>query len=282
VTAVESSALAVGILAIVAPYLWPKMSKAVSYSLATIGFLLLGWAGILVLGEATGMKVQSGPLVLLICAGVLAAFGVFWHINLSTQSTPQPTQATHQSTPQLTQATQYPNTPTLDRASSVTITEPHGSNIVVGPTDAPVTQTIVNPPIEAATPRVLTPEQKDALKTALAAAPAATLFIPVHNSKENKTYNRQFEAIFAERGWKFMHFDTGETIRPKAQIAIYIGWRGKKSSSYLAVVRGLTDAKVDFKEGEFELSADPNIDVVAFDVGVISMTDVQMAIDRWR
>ena len=61
----------------------------------------------------------------------------------------------------------------------------------------------------------------------------------------------------------------------------------KKSSSYLAVIKGLTDAQIEFAEGEFTLNdlgtnraLDPSKDIVAFDVGVIPMTDLQIAIDR--
>ena len=179
-------------------------------------------------------------------------------------------------------------TPAPDKGASpsVTITNPQGSNIVVGPTGGPVTQTIINPDLQKAPQRMLTEKQKAAISNALAEAPPATLFVPYNNSKEALNYSSQFRQIFHARGWIFSDF-SGSDLRPKPFDKIRIGWREKKSSSYLAVIKGLTDAQIEFAEGEFTLNdlgtnraLDPSKDIVAFDVGVIPMTDLQIAIDR--
>jgi hypothetical protein len=59
------------------------MSKIVGYPLALVGFGLLGWSGILALQEVTGMKVDLGPLAVIIGGLMLAAAGVVWHIHSS-------------------------------------------------------------------------------------------------------------------------------------------------------------------------------------------------------
>lgn len=79
----EGIGIGLGLLAIVAPALWPTMSKAITYPVATIGFVVLGWSGVLALEEVTGMKIQSGPLAMLICAAALAVGAIFWQVQLS-------------------------------------------------------------------------------------------------------------------------------------------------------------------------------------------------------
>jgi hypothetical protein len=116
-TLAESLGLSVGIIAIVAPELWPHMSKAISFPVATVGFLLLAWSGILALEGVTGMRIQFGPLVVLVCAAILAAVGVFWHIHLSrAQSVPPPPERGSLAVPQ---------NPPVDNRGGIII---HGNN----------------------------------------------------------------------------------------------------------------------------------------------------------
>ncbi len=146
---------------------------------------------------------------------------------------------------------------------------------------APVggTNTAINHEPEAAIPRKLSEHQKQVILAALAAARSATLFIPTHNSKESQLYSLQFSKLFEQKDWKLMNLLSG-TFRPEPSAKILIGWRGKKTESYFAVVRGLSEAGIEFSESEFTLSGDQSADVIAFDVGVIAMTDYQIAIDR--
>ena len=103
--------------------------------------------------------------------------------------------------------------------------------------------------------------------------------IPVVPSKENSIYDSEFEAIFKQAGWKFLHF-VGGAPRPKPYAKIRVGWRETKTASYLAVTSGLNAAHIEFEEGEFEVSGKEGEDIVVLDVGVIPMTDYQIAIDR--
>lgn len=79
----DSLNLGLGLLAIVAPYLWPSMPKSFSYPAAGFGFLLLGYSGIAALQDWTHMKLAQGPLLTIISGLIVVALGVGWHIYLS-------------------------------------------------------------------------------------------------------------------------------------------------------------------------------------------------------
>jgi hypothetical protein len=113
---------------------------------------------------------------------------------------------------------------------------------------------------------------------ALKNAKTETLFIPVWPSKESQNYSGEFEDIFNKLHWKFLHFPIEQ--RPQPIQKIVLGWRQKKSSVFMAIERALMAAEIPFDEKEFELDSDPNKDVIALDVGVISMTDYQIAVGR--
>ena len=52
-------------------------------SLALVGFALFGYGVIVALENATGMKIQAGPLAAIIAGFVIAAAGVLWHLQTS-------------------------------------------------------------------------------------------------------------------------------------------------------------------------------------------------------
>ncbi len=79
-TAAELAGIALGAIAIVAPAVWPAMRKAISYPIAAAGFVLLGWSGILALQDAMGIKIQPGPLLVIVIGLAIAASGLGWHI----------------------------------------------------------------------------------------------------------------------------------------------------------------------------------------------------------
>ena len=50
-------------------------------ALALVGFALFGYGVIVALENATGMKIQAGPLAAIILGFVIAAAGVLWHLQ---------------------------------------------------------------------------------------------------------------------------------------------------------------------------------------------------------
>lgn len=80
-TVAEGLAIGLGFLAIVAPDFWPRMPRLLSYFLAAIGLAWLTYSGILAAEDFNHMKLQNGPLVLIIAGALLIAGGLFWHIN---------------------------------------------------------------------------------------------------------------------------------------------------------------------------------------------------------
>jgi hypothetical protein len=95
------------------------MSKVVSYPVAAIGFMLLAWSGILALEGWTEMKMQTGPLIVLVCAAVVAASGVFWHIHLSKAQTKPP--HSDPSIPATPQGPSMKNSPNISAGGNITI-----------------------------------------------------------------------------------------------------------------------------------------------------------------
>src|SRR5262249_18580947 len=51
--------------------------------LALVGFALFGYGVIVALENATGMKIQAGPLAAIVVGFVIAAAGVLWHLQTS-------------------------------------------------------------------------------------------------------------------------------------------------------------------------------------------------------
>jgi hypothetical protein len=105
--------------------------------------------------------------------------------------------------------------------------------------------------------------------------PEETVFIVVRESKESHKYLGYFEDIFKQSNWKTLHFPVSGRSRP---VGLAIGWRGSKGESYLALVRALKDANIEFREGEFEGGTERSS--ISFDPGFIEMSDYQVAIDR--
>ena len=56
--------------------------------LALVGFALFGYGVIVALENATGMKIQAGPLAAIILGFVIAAAGVLWHLQTSRTERP--------------------------------------------------------------------------------------------------------------------------------------------------------------------------------------------------
>jgi disulfide bond formation protein DsbB len=77
----EAVGVGLGFLAIVAPEFWPKMPKALSYSLAGIGLSWLTYSLILGIESYSHMKLQHGPLGAIILGAALVAAGLFWHFS---------------------------------------------------------------------------------------------------------------------------------------------------------------------------------------------------------
>jgi hypothetical protein len=80
-TGAEAVGVGLGFLAIVAPEFWPKMPRALSYTLAGIGLAWLTYSGILGVQELSDEKLQYGPLAIIVGGAVLIAAGLFWHIS---------------------------------------------------------------------------------------------------------------------------------------------------------------------------------------------------------
>jgi hypothetical protein len=57
-------------------------------ALALVGFALFGYGVIVALENATGMKIQAGPLAAIILGFVIAAAGVLWHLQTSRTERP--------------------------------------------------------------------------------------------------------------------------------------------------------------------------------------------------
>jgi hypothetical protein len=87
-TMAEAVGVGLGFLAIVAPEFWPKMPKALSYTLAGIGLSWLTYSLVLGIESYTHMKLQYGPLGAIIFGAILIAIGLFWHF--SRQDTGEP------------------------------------------------------------------------------------------------------------------------------------------------------------------------------------------------
>jgi hypothetical protein len=77
----EAVGVGLGFLAIVAPEFWPKMPKALSYTLAAIGLSWLTFSLILGIESLSHAKLHYGPLGIIILGAVLIACGLFWHIS---------------------------------------------------------------------------------------------------------------------------------------------------------------------------------------------------------
>lgn len=92
-TGAEAVGVGLGFLAIVAPEFWPKMPRALSYTLAGIGLCWLTFSLILGIEAVSDMKLQYGPLGVIIFGAALIALGLFWHI--SRLGTGEPTSSNH-------------------------------------------------------------------------------------------------------------------------------------------------------------------------------------------
>jgi len=68
--------------------------------------------------------------------------------------------------------------------------------------------------------------------------------------------------------------------RANSETMALVGMRIRGMSAYTAVVNGVRNAHIDFDEGEFELSGKHGKDIIVLDVGVIPMTEYQIAVDR--
>jgi hypothetical protein len=80
-TGAEAVGVGLGFLAIVAPEFWPKMPRALSYTLAAIGLAWLTYSLILGIESLSHTKLQHGPLGTIIAGAILIASGLFWHIS---------------------------------------------------------------------------------------------------------------------------------------------------------------------------------------------------------
>jgi len=80
-TGPEAVGVGLGFLAIVAPEFWPKMPRALSYTLAGIGLSWLTYSFILGVEELSHAKLTYGPLAAIIAGAILIALGLFWHIH---------------------------------------------------------------------------------------------------------------------------------------------------------------------------------------------------------
>jgi hypothetical protein len=69
------------------PYSRDGVHGVTRAALALVGFALLGYGVIVALENATGMKIQAGPLAAIIAGFVIAAAGVLWHLQTSRSGT---------------------------------------------------------------------------------------------------------------------------------------------------------------------------------------------------
>jgi hypothetical protein len=88
-TGAEAVGVGLGFIAIVAPDFWPKMPRALSYTLAGIGLSWLTYSGILGIEALSHTKLQYGPLAAIIAGAILVACGLFWHIHRITNAVEQ-------------------------------------------------------------------------------------------------------------------------------------------------------------------------------------------------
>jgi hypothetical protein len=128
-----------------------------------------------------------------------------------------------------------------------------------------------SPPI---TPRTLNDSQKKAILAALTTAPPAIALFLVLESNESRDYLQQLQNILVhDAHWTSLHLPMKD---PQTPHKLTIGWQIKKTESYLALAKGLSDAKVDFQEKQYE-GTDA---AVIIDAGVLPMDDDQKANDR--
>jgi hypothetical protein len=86
----EVAGVGVGVVATVSPVVWPKMKTIVSYPIAMGGFLVLGYSGILLWQEQSGMKVDTGPTVAILLGMAIVIGGILWQTSKNADSAPTP------------------------------------------------------------------------------------------------------------------------------------------------------------------------------------------------
>lgn len=69
------------------PYSRDGVHGVTRAALGLVGFALLGYGVIVALENATGMKIQAGPLAAIVAGFVIAAAGVLWHLQTSRSGT---------------------------------------------------------------------------------------------------------------------------------------------------------------------------------------------------
>jgi hypothetical protein len=95
-TGAEAVGVGLGFLAIVAPEFWPRMPRALSYSLAGIGLSWLTYSLILGIESLSHTKLQYGPLGMVILGAALVAAGIFWNISRHDNKEPAESGHSHQ------------------------------------------------------------------------------------------------------------------------------------------------------------------------------------------
>ena len=94
-TGTEAVGVGLGFLAIVAPEFWPKMPRALSYSLAGIGLSWLTYSLILGIEELSHARLQYGPLAAIIAGAMLVGVGLLWHFSRSYRTSDTSEQSGH-------------------------------------------------------------------------------------------------------------------------------------------------------------------------------------------
>lgn len=113
----ETAGLALGVLSIVAGEWVSKMPRLARNGLTALGFILLGYSGILLLQDVTEMKLQLGPLLIIVGGLIVTAGGVIWHIMSSA----------HADTPIVTAHVQSPATASPQAPGAIIRVGPNAS-----------------------------------------------------------------------------------------------------------------------------------------------------------
>jgi len=124
--------LGVGLLGLVAQEWVPKVHPVWRSAIIAVGFAALAYSSTLWLQDMTAMKIQTGPLVVILVGIAIVAAGVLWHINVARTQIAGPAVPPQSPSP----PPQPPkNSPTINAGGNVTIG--HIGDVTINQAPAP-------------------------------------------------------------------------------------------------------------------------------------------------